>query len=832
MNNKELCWKLLKADREEEVKDILEKYGYWDDPAAWRILGDVENNYGTAGNQQSSPVAALIEKITNSIDARLTNACLEKGIRPESPNAPGTIKEAVGKFFEHRRYADEKSGHLALWDESKLREEGEKITLALTGEAYKTKVSLPSISVADAGEGQSPDEFPNTLCSLNKTNKVKINFVYGRFNMGGTGALRFCGKDAHTQMLISRRNPKFINGSEGRDSEWGFTIIRRFHPKEGERSSIYKYLAPVVSENGNQVLSFESPDFPIFPKKDKAYSMKSEHGTLVKLYEYGLKQTGVTMGGGNAIIKSLRAHLPSPALPFRVYECRPFTGISSYRAQNIIGLTNQLAKERNLKLFEESFEPHNGSMAIDYSEGYSFPVKIYVFKDKKKADEYRVASNRGSSNGVIIYTFNGQTHSSTSIGLIRLKKLGLAILKDYLLVIVDCTSISSRDFEDLFMASRDRMSDCKLKDAINKSLDEWLVSISALKELARRRREELTSGATSDASLAKIVQDAVPQDMQEWLITGKSEVQNPDKRMEKPKIELRLKEYPTYFKFKKSKSSPGRGPEGETLSELSRELAPNSPLYIYCETDANNDYLSDNGKGNYNILDENGIPLRNLWTLAGPNQGEARFSLSRENTKNFVSGNRFKIRFVIWDDNPSTDSFINELTVRVKEEPAHSGPKAPPKLPEQPQTSTIPPVTYVEKKDWSDHDFTELSAGSIIPKDSNSDGFAYDLFLNVNNKFLDIGLQEEAKKANGSTESIKRRFLAGMTLVMVALVRRYSDLDLGNEEKREDYEANDDNRGYMDIDKFVRDATSAIAFVLLPIITKISKYSQEDDSDS
>ena len=50
----------------------------------------------------------------------------------------------------------------------------------------------PNIGIVDRGEGQSPRRMPNTILSINKTNKLKVPFVQGKFNMGGTGALSKC----------------------------------------------------------------------------------------------------------------------------------------------------------------------------------------------------------------------------------------------------------------------------------------------------------------------------------------------------------------------------------------------------------------------------------------------------------------------------------------------------------------------------------------------------------------------------------------------------------------------------------------------------------------
>src|SRR5882672_648643 len=65
----------------------------------WRPLGGNESNFGVIENQQSSPIAALIEKITNSVDAILMRRCYEAGIDPKSPQAPRTMEEAIKKFF-------------------------------------------------------------------------------------------------------------------------------------------------------------------------------------------------------------------------------------------------------------------------------------------------------------------------------------------------------------------------------------------------------------------------------------------------------------------------------------------------------------------------------------------------------------------------------------------------------------------------------------------------------------------------------------------------------------------------------------------------------------
>lgn len=74
-----LCRALMSADSGDAAVAVLRRAGYWDDPGAWRPLGDNPGNLSIVANQQSDPVAALAEKLTNAVDARLINACWAAG---------------------------------------------------------------------------------------------------------------------------------------------------------------------------------------------------------------------------------------------------------------------------------------------------------------------------------------------------------------------------------------------------------------------------------------------------------------------------------------------------------------------------------------------------------------------------------------------------------------------------------------------------------------------------------------------------------------------------------------------------------------------------------
>ena len=100
---KQLFKELYFAQTEDAVDRVIKNHPDIFKQENWYPLGGNENNFGVIENQQSTPIAALIEKITNSIDAVLMKKCLEAGIDPKSERAPQSMEEAKAKFFANHR---------------------------------------------------------------------------------------------------------------------------------------------------------------------------------------------------------------------------------------------------------------------------------------------------------------------------------------------------------------------------------------------------------------------------------------------------------------------------------------------------------------------------------------------------------------------------------------------------------------------------------------------------------------------------------------------------------------------------------------------------------
>ena len=84
MNNgqiRDLCLRLLRAETENGVVGILTEDRVRDDRKVWRFYGDVENNWGQGGNQQSlARPRSRKRSSTRSTHALSTSAC--SGYRP------------------------------------------------------------------------------------------------------------------------------------------------------------------------------------------------------------------------------------------------------------------------------------------------------------------------------------------------------------------------------------------------------------------------------------------------------------------------------------------------------------------------------------------------------------------------------------------------------------------------------------------------------------------------------------------------------------------------------------------------------------------------------
>ena len=820
MEPKTLCDRLLFAEDEATIVRTLEDAGYWDDETAWRPYGDLDNNYGTIGNQQSEAVAALVEKIVNAIDARLINACLMAGDDPDSPAAPNSIREAVHRYFGGGGTFDpDRSGRLSNWTNRQLNLEGDQITVVATGARPEgrrgSRSARPSLTIADGGEGQTPDQFPDTFLSLHRNNKIRTRFVQGKFNMGATGALPYCSEAHNFQLIISRRNPVLLTErATERDREWGFTIVRRRDPSTESRSSVFQYLAP-RSETGNErrsVLSFAAPSYPIFPDRNGAYVRRAEHGSLIKLYGYrwqGTSSSIIMPGDGGGLIRRLELALAEPALPVKLYEDRGYTGNENFR--QIRGILTDL--ERNPDDLEDGF-PISADLGIASRQagGSSHQVRVRAFVFQPGA--YR--SHRTARYGVL-FLYNGQLHASYSTRFFTRQRVSKSYLGDDLLVTVDCSGIERRDFEELFMNSRDRLrSDSRLATELESKIEQFLRDSDELNALNRARREAAVARRYDDDALRRDLLWDILQgnpDISRYLLEGATLVRTGRGPLRDLEGEFEGKRFPTYFKPRRLEWGVGAG----------------RTVRVEFETDAENHYFDRSvSPGTWSVVDANGESWTNHWDRTGPNNGVARFSWDTGALPpGFITpGQSFDFSVAVSDES-RVDPLENPVRVNIIEPVDGAGSGDRTRRSRGAEGIQSPNIVEVREEEWSTHflgPFDSKTAVRIAADPSaSSPREAWDFYVNVDNENVHL----HARRTDQPLESVRKAFATAMVFVALAIIRGESSDGAANVDVEHGPRAN----GGESLPTMVDRMTAHLGPVLLPVIAALGEGDGEGVPD-
>ena len=459
MDSESLFWKLFRADSEDAVNGVIRSHPEFHDPANWRPYGQNESNFGVVENQQASPIPALVEKIINSIDAILMRRCHENGIDPRSSEAPRSVHDAVRTFFPESE----------TWDLGEFRrEQAESIQVIADGPKLET-----SLLIYDEGEGQHPCDFEDTFLSLLRGNKNEIHFVQGKYNMGGAGAIVFCGQNRY-QLIGSRR----WDGS----GDFGFTLLRR-HPlteqeKATKRNTWYEYFAP----NGG-ISSFSIQDLELGLRNRRFTT-----GTIIKLYSYDLPK------GSRSVIsrdlnQSLNEYLFNPALPFFTIDQPSRYPDDKNLQRDIYGLKRRLEEDSG------SYVEDCSSESLSDSALGSARVTTYVFRprvgDRNVRETKRTIRREFFKNNMtVLFSVNGQVHGNYTSEFIS-RTLKFQLLKDYVLIHVDCTDLYIEFRQELFMASRDRLKDGKESRELRRRLGKRLRD-GRLKDIYKARKTQIS----------------------------------------------------------------------------------------------------------------------------------------------------------------------------------------------------------------------------------------------------------------------------------------------------------------------------------------------------
>jgi hypothetical protein len=221
------------------------------------------------------------------------------------------------------------------------------------------------VIIYDNGEGQGPDRFEETFLSLVSGNKKNIHFVQGKYNMGGSGALVFCGKRRY-QLIASKRYD--ISGA------FGYTLVREHPLSEAEqqesKETWYEYL----------LMDGKIPRFEIDELDLKLYDRKFTTGTIIKLYSYQFPSG--YYGFAQDLNQSINEYLFKPALPIYTVDKK-----ERYPSNNVLEL-DLFGLQRRLEKADNEYVEDNSSWEFDNDLFGKSKVTAYVFKSKIKGRSF------------------------------------------------------------------------------------------------------------------------------------------------------------------------------------------------------------------------------------------------------------------------------------------------------------------------------------------------------------------------------------------------------------------------------------------------------------
>jgi hypothetical protein len=784
MNNYTLCDRLLKAETEGGVEEVLREAGYLDDdPRNWQPFGGFGMNLNQINNQQSDPTAALVEKIINSIDAVLMAACFGAKINPKSADAPRTMAEAASRLFHV------KDGRLENLTPRERTALAGRIHFVATGSKRD-----PSYLVIDSGEGQTPASFTDTFLSLTRQNKDDIPFVQGRFNCGGTGVLPFCGEQKY-QLIISRRNPSCpARDDDITKGQWGFTLVRRQRPAHGRKSSMYVYLAPAGS-----IPTFDRAGIAALPgpssknKPASAYAVDLSYGTCIKLYSYRWKKkTMVTTDGRYELEKFLHS-LP---LPFRISETRDYK--ANYYSTTLSGILAHGDEDggdnsENDSKFEKGLSPAYGELNLP---GIGrLPYRLFLLKEDYDAGNF--------PHGVY-FTLNGQVHGDLPANFVN-STLRFDFLASTLLVSVDCTAMVPTAREDFLMASRDRVRRNEVYDSIYSTLREELREHSGLREHnAQRRKKRLDETLAKEESGTDYMNELIKSDptLASMLGLGGNVIATTGPSSNP--VPFNGRKFPTYFRLVK-----------EPKGGLTKLCPLNRTVRVEFETDADNDFFSRTDcPGTMTQDPPNLCVSSHLWDGKFTTKFQMPYDAKigdtvamniavsdiEKDVKQQPLVSQFTLKGTAEADDVSPPSGNRVAGLRRSDSGKHTSPQL-----------AAPDIREVRRAQWNDpqFQFTEYSAVKI----NHGDDGSFVFFVNMDNRFL-INELHRAKTDDGTL--VRHWFKYGLVLCALGILK---EQQRRQEEGTGDSEIGEDQ---LDLERLAQ-FCSGLARVVVPMIRALYK---------
>jgi hypothetical protein len=487
LDTRDLCLRLLACRSEAEVQAVIDASRELGNRKNWRPLDRRETNFNVTSNQASDGGKALTELMTNMVDAVLMKHALQRGIDPKGSEAPKTMYEAVDKLIKPLH-----GGKLVNLDPDDpwLRDFASKnLVIGVMG-AKNKKEGLPCYTFVDNGEGQRPDDFERTFLSLSEGNKKSIRFVQGKYNMGSSGVLGYCGRKWF-KLIVSRR----FDGK----SPWGWTLMRR-RPDGGMPIADY-----FVLPDGS-IPRFDADLLHPFTKGDgnRYDGVHIRTGTVIKLFDYQIGAKFLSFKGSR---EALNENLVETILPFRLLDFRqtPDKKRGGDRAEGIdprpfYGMEYLLLRSHKEEERDDGDDQEDDfvvagetRLSVGKIEDPEIgEISISAIKLKRKLPEWL-----GKTNNRVFHAVNGQVQFKQTRG--YLTSCGFPALKDRVVLVIDASNLTFDAHNDVWKGDREHVRETIVGERYKELVTTQIKESEALKKLQQQvAAEEMERAAKSE----------------------------------------------------------------------------------------------------------------------------------------------------------------------------------------------------------------------------------------------------------------------------------------------------------------------------------------------
>ncbi len=455
----------------------------------WHPFGDNLSNISSIG-LGTKPGRSLTERLTNAFDA-----VIETRVPMGVTQLPQSCREAAKQWFG--RPVTGPDDGLFRWKYG----EGDYdrfVNVVLSQSGVET---APTIDVLDRGIGLEPAQFPDTILSLQKGNKLTKLYLIGAFGQGGAATLAF----GDFAFIVSRHrdSPRTV----------GFTLIRVVTLSDLFKEDAYAYLALSQAGGGAAVphVHIDGPLELYESNESVAYLPTLSHGTLVRHFGYKLPGVSGSLSPSEGnLYHYLHTSVFDPLFPFRVIDLRE---PAKARDELVTGNRNRLMRLVVRK--EEGAEGrieirHHRPMEYVTPPGSTTPSigieywVVYAFRKGPKGKEgeqiLRPASSEvySQKGHPIIGTLNGQNQGELTTRL--LKEVGLSMVSRHIVIHVDASAAGSRVRRELFSTNREGFKDGDVLKDLTRILQRMLEEDEELQKVEKELTDRVTKRDTEQTN--------------------------------------------------------------------------------------------------------------------------------------------------------------------------------------------------------------------------------------------------------------------------------------------------------------------------------------------